>query len=615
MQRQLDQSLLQPVLTRGARVRYLLITAVWIGTVLWFWQWWLRPEHVANLPGFALSTVVLGWIYFLQLYFVVIFHKAKRSAAPDPVPGQHRVAMIATKTPSEPFSVLQTTLRAMLAQDYPHDTWLADEDPSEETRQWCAAHGVLISSRKGVADYHRAVWPRRTRCKEGNLAYFYDHWGYDGYDIVAQMDADHVPQPGYLRAALRPFADPAVGYVSAPSICSANAAKSWAARARMESEAAFHGVFQAGYTGALAPMCIGSHYVVRTAALRDVGGLGPELAEDHSTSMILNAGGWRGIHAMDAIAYGDGPDTLADMITQEFQWSRSLMSLLLTHTPRYLGRLPWRLRFQFVFCQALYPLIALTAALIYALPIAALVFDMRFADVTYPAFLAHSLPTLVTILLFAMLLKRDGFFRPKDARVISWEKALFLLVQWPWVAWGCMMAVRDRLTGGFVDFRITPKGRAAAAPLPYRIIAVYAVLMLGCTVPVLVLPATEAAGFYLLSAFNGLLYAAIVAVAVVWQLRETESLQRFGPGMRLQFGTVGMVCGVLVLTLFLRAADGVHALTSGAPFSVTRAEFVASGAGRGSDLGTMQTRFSRPVWFFPIAFKDLFKKELQNADQ
>lgn len=599
MQRQLDQTLLRPVLTRSARARYLSIAALWAATLLWFWQWWLRPEHVANLPGYILSTVVLGWIYFLQLYFVLIFLGAKRSAAPDPVPGRYRVAMIVTKTPAEPLSLLQRTLRAMLAQDYPHDTWLADEDPSEETRAWCKKHGVRISSRKGVAEYHRPVWPRRTRCKEGNLAYFYDHWGYENYDIVAQMDADHAPQPGYLREALRPFADPAVGYVTAPSICSTNASKSWAARARMESEAAFHGVFQAGYTGAFAPMCIGSHYAVRTAALREVGGLGPELAEDHSTSMLMNAGGWRGVHAMDAIAYGDGPDTLADMITQEFQWSRSLMALLLIHTPRYLGRMPWRLRFQFIFCQVLYPMIALTAALIYALPIAALVFDTRFAEVTYPAFLAHSLPTVATILLFAAMIKRDGFFRPQNARVISWEKALFLLVQWPWVAWGCIMAVRDRLTGGFVDFRITPKGTAAVAPLPYRIILVYTVLMLGCTVPILFVQATNSAGFYLLSAFNGLLYTAIVLVAVLWQLRENANARQIRRAMRLQFGTLGMVCGLIFLAVTLHAADGVHALTDGAPFAVTRAEFIVSGAGRGSEVGAMKMRFTRPVWLSP----------------
>lgn len=614
MQRQLDQTLLQPVLTRTAKARYLIITAIWGATLLWFWQWWLRPDHVANLPGFILSTIVLGWIYFLQLYFVMIFLGAKRSIAPVPAAGKYRVAMIVTKTPSEPLALLQRTLRAMLAQDYPHDTWLADEDPSDLTRAWCKANGVRISSRKGVEDYHRPTWPRRTRCKEGNLAYFYDHWGYENYDIVAQLDADHVPQPNYLKEALRPFADPAVGYVSAPSICSSNAPKSWAARARMESEAAFHGVFQSGYTGALAPMCIGSHYIVRTAALRDVGGLGPELAEDHSTSMLMNAGGWRGVHAMDAIAYGDGPDTLADMITQEFQWSRSLVALLLTYTPRYLGRLPWRLRFQFVFCQALYPMIALSAALIYALPIAALVFDMRFADVTYPAFLGHSVPTLAAILLFAVMMKRDGFFRPLDARVISWEKALFLLVQWPWVAWGCIMAVRDRVTGGFVDFRITPKGAAAAAPLPNKVIMIYAVLMLGCTLPILFVRVSNAAGFYLLSAFNGGLYAAIVVIAVFWQLRENANAAQIKRAMRVQFGTAGMVCSFLALALFMRSPDGVHALTYGAPFALTRAEFVVSGAGHGFDKSAVRVRFIAPVWLPTATDTDLIQKENWNAN-
>ncbi|MGO8536006.1 glycosyltransferase, partial [Rhizobium ruizarguesonis] len=87
---------------------------------------------------------------------------------------------------------------------------------------------------------------------------------------------------------LRPFADPKVGYVSAPSICDNNASESWSARGRLYAEASMHGSLQACYNGGLAPMCIGSHYAVRTVALKQIGGLGPELAEDHSSSMSLN---------------------------------------------------------------------------------------------------------------------------------------------------------------------------------------------------------------------------------------------------------------------------------------------------------------------------------------
>ncbi|TGQ50748.1 N-acetylglucosaminyltransferase, partial [Mesorhizobium sp. M1C.F.Ca.ET.212.01.1.1] len=98
---------------------------------------------------------------------------------------------------------------------------------------------VFISTRRGREDYHRKTWPRRTRCKEGNLAFFYDHYGYERYDFVAQMDADHRPTQTYLREILYPFADPAVGYVSAPSICDNNAAESWAARGRLFPEGMF----------------------------------------------------------------------------------------------------------------------------------------------------------------------------------------------------------------------------------------------------------------------------------------------------------------------------------------------------------------------------------------
>lgn len=589
---------LAPVLTCRLRGKYAFATGLWIAAAVFFWDWWLQPQHNINDLRYWVITASIAWVYLMQVFFLSVFLSARRSVAPSPSAGQYRVAMIVTKTPSEPFSVLKRTLVAMLAQDYPHDTWLADEDPSPETVAWCEAHGVRISSRKGRADYHRPVWPRRTRCKEGNLAFFYDHWGYDDYDIVSQLDADHVPQPGYLREILRPFADPKVGYVSAPSICSANADNSWAARARLYTEAAFHGVFQAGYTGAFAPMCIGSHYAVRTRALREIGGLGPELAEDHSTSMLMNAGGWRGVHAIDAIAYGDGPSTLADMVTQEFQWSRSLLTLLLSHTPRYFSKLPARLKFLFVFCQLWYPLFAVTTAMMYFVPLSALVFDVRFADVTYPAFLGHVLPTVIVLTSFAWVMRRDGFFRPFKAPVISWEKALFICLQWPWVFWGCAMAVRDRIAGRFVDFRITPKGEGASRKLPAKVLGVYSVLAVVCLLPVLLVEdVTEARGFFLLTMLNAIIYALIVVIAVVHHLRENGIHWRQQRADILLQMSAACVVILLALAGFAeRGVESMHALAFGLePLQLTRVEYTISGAGSDRGAPTMHFVFD-PKW-------------------
>ena len=572
-----------PLIVRGRRRwAYRAAIALWLGCVVFFWAWWLQPGHVIHAGRYWLVTAALFWVFYLQGYFFFFALRARRAEASLDDLGQFRAAMVVTKTPSEPFPIVRRTLEAMLAQDVPHDTWLADEDPAAETVAWCGANGVKISTRKGVEAYHRATWPRRTRCKEGNLAYFYDHFGYEGYDFVAQLDADHVPQPGYLREMLSPFADPGVGYVSAPSICAANGPTSWSARARLHTEVMFHGAMQAGYSGGWAPMCIGSHYAVRTTALKAVGGLGPELAEDHSTSMLMNAGGWRGVHAIDAIAIGDGPETFPDMITQEFQWSRSLLSLLLRHTPDYFARLPARLKFQFVFSQVWYPIFAVFMGLVYLLPITALLFDIRWADVTYPAFLGHSLPATIALLLIAGMLRRDLLFRPVDGRILSWEKVLFPVAQWLWVLWGCAVAVYDRLTGRFVDFRITPKGMTGPAPLPLRVVLPPLILALGSLLPVLLIgDIRETAGFYVLALINAVLYTALFLVVVALHPRPTGGSQRrLTAGSIVKLATSAALIVLVGFTVWLRGAQGVHAITAGmGPVKVVKVVFPVSGAG------------------------------------
>lgn len=598
VQHRRKSSALQQPVWQGRRKLWLGgIALLWLAAAANFWVWWLQPEHILHTGRFVLLTACFAWLFLLQVYFFVVVSQARRPAARLSDLGTPRVAMVVTKTPSEPFAVVRQTLEAMLAQDYPHDTWLADEDPSPETRTWCAVHGVEISTRKGVEAYHRSEWPRRTRCKEGNLAYFYDHYGYERYDFVSQLDADHVPTPTYLREMLRPFADPSVGYVSAPSICSKNAGDSWAARTRLDTEAAFHGILQAGYNGNMAPMCIGSHYAVRTVALKEVGGLGPELAEDHSTSMILNAGGWRGVHAVDAIAHGDGPASLTDLATQEFQWSRSLVTLLLRYTPRYLGRLPWHLKAQFLFCQMIYPMFALCFGTMLAVPIWAMLADARFADVTYPSFLLHSVPPVLVLTACALSLKRAGLFRPVDAPVLSWEKALFLCLQWPWVVAGCLMALRDRLTGRFVDFRITPKGDAAQRALPMRVILPYALIAATCILPVLtVYDIDQARGFLLLSLLNGAIFTAITVVIVVQYAKEAGLTLRLIPRFA---GAHTLIAASLVVSLGLslstRGLESLYALSVGLePFRIATVQHAVSGAGM-ANRNTLIFQFD-PGW-------------------
>ena len=585
-----------PVLEGRHRREYLVGAAIWLAMLVYFWAWWLKPEHYIGFWRFTLVTAILAWVTLLPAYFIAAFYRAQKPAGPLRLPAGSRVAMVVTKAPSEPFSVVAMTLEAMLKQAFAHDTWLADEDPSQETLNWCHQRGVLVSTRKNRPDYHRTTWPRRTRCKEGNLAFFYDHFGYDRYDFVVQLDADHVPEPGYLSEMLRPFGDPHVGYVSAPSICDRNASESWAARGRLYAEASMHGCLQAGYNYGLAPLCIGSHYAVRTIALKEIGGLGPELAEDHSTTLMMNAHGWRGVHALDAIAHGDGPRTFADLITQEFQWSRSLVMLLLRYSPIYIARLPLKLKCQFLFAQLWYPLFALFMALMFVMPILALVGHQNFAAVTYPEFVAHFAPLSFTLTLLAYRWRATGSFRPFDAKILSWEAIFFLFARWPWALAGTVAAVRDWMTDSYVDFRITPKGASEVDPLPWRVLIPYGLLSLASVLPVLFVDnAVETRGFYIFGIINSVLYTLLLLIIVIQHAR--ENVVRIRARMYRPVMAASLLCLIAApgFATVERGPEGLASLAWGTGrLRLYETRYAVAGAGLGRQ--DLQRLTFKPHW-------------------
>lgn len=607
-----EDSTFEPVFVGRRKALNLAGIALWFVTLLYFWVWWFDPAHIVSSIRYGLVTIVLLWVTLIPTYFIFIFKNARVPRGPAGQFCPCRVAMVVTKTPSEPFHLVRKTLEGALAQvGCAHDTWIADEDPGAETIAWCGAHGVRISSRKGVADYHRKEWPRRTRCKEGNLAYFYDRYGYDRYDFVSQFDADHVPAPDYLYYALAPFADSKVGYVSAPSICDSNAAESWSARGRLYLEASMHGALQTGYnSGGLAPLCIGSHYTVRTAALRSIGGLGPELAEDHSTTLMMNAHGWTGVHAVDAIAHGQGPETFTDLVIQEFQWSRSLVTILLRYMPAYLGMLPARLRSQFLFSELWYPTFSIMMALMFAMPIIALVTAERFVEVTYIAYFIHILPLSLTMIGLAYWWRSTGLFRPANAKILSWEGVAFLFLRWPWSLLGSLTAVWDLATGSHVDFRITPKGVDHTEPIPFRLIAPYVLLAI---VPAgsawLVKDAGTAGGFYIFNLIAAAINAVLILMVLILHARENHC-----PVVSMNWSGVTSMLSIVTITVFMTGAiaanglKGIAALNTGiTAFTLTETLYSPVGAGR---LHSITIRF-HPKWH---GFSHSGKKPADKAE-
>lgn len=552
------QPALVPVLTFGQEAIVRLLALGWAVAATWFWLWWLSPERGPLATWRLIATGLLAWLFANAGYGLFFMCRMTRPNPMVPVP-RLRTAMVVTKAPSEPWPVLQHTLEAMLAQDFPHpyDVWLADEDPSEETAAWCAAHGVSISTRRGVAEYHRTEWPRRTRSKEGNLAYFYDTVGYDRYDVVSQLDADHVPSPTYLAEVIRPFARRRVGYVSAPSVCDANEDAGWSVRGRLHKEAALHGPIQAGCNGGWAPVCIGSHYAVRTAALREVGGLGPELAEDYSTTLWLQSGGWDGVFAIDAEAHGDGPETVSAMLTQEWQWSRSLGVILTRWAPGRLRATPWRARIRLSFALVHYLVQGLIFALAVIIPTLAVLTRQSWGTTSLAGFYGHIWPSSIALLAVLAYLRRSKVLRPTHARLWSVDLLLFQIIRWPWNAWGFVSGMWLGLRRRAPSFAITPKGSRSRADLrPRDLLPTLAMALVPASVVLFIRHSGPSLGLQVVSALAAVTYLAAVlaVVGLDARTRRGDGAAPTRPRVRRPAGVevIGLVAAVTLSLILVR---------------------------------------------------------------
>jgi len=538
---------LVPALTRRSHRVLLGLTFAFVVTLTAFFVWWVSPVHRLSWPGFVANSVLLAIVLASPLYFLYIVNQMRRVNPNVPVPDV-RVAMVVTKAPSEPWPMVQATLEAMLAQDYPgdFDVWLADEDPADETIDWCYSRGVRISTRQGAKGYQRLTWPRRRRCKEGNLAYFYDHYGYAAYDVVSQLDADHVPDRHYLREMVRPFWDDAVGYVAAPSMCDANGEQSWAVMGRPYEEAFFHGALQLGLSADGTPVCIGSHYAVRTAALRQIGGVGPELAEDFTTSYLLNVAGWRGEYAIDAAARGDGPPNFAAMVTQEFQWSRSLTKALMNLVLRTWTRLPVALGLRFIFQSGFNVLLSLMFVGGVVLFSMASATGSPWVSVNILVFFGLWAAMSGWLLLIAVLLRRSGLNRPVDSPIVSWQLGLYAGSRLPFILLGVVAALVESVVPRSIDFKVTPKGDVGPQPFPVRLVlpfAAVAVILAGSAW--MGLDSPDVIGYVGLSLLTAL--SQVVVATAVTVLHAVETRRNTGIGRPQAMRLVGAPLIVCVL--------------------------------------------------------------------
>jgi cellulose synthase (UDP-forming) len=222
------------------------------------------------------------------------------------------------------------------------------------------------------------------------------------------LDADHVPERGFLRQVLPHFVDDDVAFVQSPQ--SYNNHVNLVATGSAEAQRIFYELVCPGKNHFNAAFCVGTNVMFRRAALDQIGGIWTgSNSEDIWTSIELHRLGWKSIYIPVVLARGLAPQDVRSYLKQQLRWASGGFEVLLR------GRLFRRgngltidQRLQYLFTGTHY-LLSLAMLTFMVLPATYLLFGISPIRADGWTWASHYLPFQAMVLLVTWL--QSGGFR------------------------------------------------------------------------------------------------------------------------------------------------------------------------------------------------------------
>ncbi len=307
------------LLVRGWAIASIAVTAAYLtwrltGTIDLGWWWVAIPLFVVEVHN------ALG----LVLYTVALWNLDPQAPPVDHDLERWTVAVL-IPTYNEPTEILLPTIAAAVALEPAHETWVLDDGRRDEVRRLAEQLGARYLAR-----------PDNRHAKAGNLNYALD---WIEADIVAILDADHIPTAHFLTATLPYFVDDRLAFVQTPqdfyNLDSFEHERQSNGRTFNE-EAVFYRVIAPAKTRWSAPFWCGTCALVRVAALRSVGGVSTDsITEDIHTTIRMYRAGWTGVYHNEVLARGLAPDDARAYLLQRNRWATGAMQVLRRENPLF----------------------------------------------------------------------------------------------------------------------------------------------------------------------------------------------------------------------------------------------------------------------------------------
>jgi hypothetical protein len=436
-------------MTGGERLAYGGLSAVVLVALVLFASFWSGLREEGSTGAYIVATLLVVYQLTAWLLRWAALPRMRRPSPPPP-PLDARIAAVTTFVPgAESLEMLDLTLRALVAMDVPHDTWVLDEGDEAAVRTLCIRYGVHHFSRKHHPELSSDSGRYAAATKHGNYNAWLEMAGDARYDIIVSFDPDHIPERHYLTRTIGYFADPTISYVQAPQVYY-NQDASWIARGAAEETYDYYSAHQMASYGLGHPIVVGSHTAHRVSALREIGGFAAHDADDLLATLLYRASGWRGVYVPETLAVGLTPTSWSVYMGQQARWTRSVLDIKLRALPGVARQLPMIERLLGVL-HGIFYLRALT------IPVAFLILAWLIGTRGVPAFISPA--ALLALATFGIVLTAVGSFRqrfylnPERERGLHWRAVVLQFAKWP----AQLSAIWQTVRGTRVDYAITLK--------------------------------------------------------------------------------------------------------------------------------------------------------------
>jgi cellulose synthase (UDP-forming) len=316
---------------RFSEAGILAVTVIAAVYTLYYLVW-----RLSTLNPAAMAFSWLLWLaeaYGLMVFVLHAFMTWRLIYPTAPLPERNFTVDVFIPTYNEPVDVLRATLAGCAEIRYPHQTYILDDGAREEVRALATDFNCGYIAR-----------PTHEAAKAGNLNYALKQ---SGGELVATLDADHIPLPDFLDETIGFFNDRSVAAVQGPQLfynvdSFEHEGPDW-----HEQKLFFH-VILPGKNRTNSAFWCGSPAVLRRSAIESIGGIAEDtVTEDLHTSIRLARHGYHVVYVDRPMAVGLAPATVHDFLVQRFRWAQGAMQTFRIDNPLVCRGLSFRQRLSF----------------------------------------------------------------------------------------------------------------------------------------------------------------------------------------------------------------------------------------------------------------------------